>query len=178
MQPDYFILAIHFLLPAEGGYGDNPNDHGGPTDMGVTQATYDAWRIQEGLPTQSVSLITTAEAIALYRARYWTAAHCDDFGPKVAICVFDWAVNHGVVGAIQTLQAVLSVATDGECGPITIAAVKDMDDAELAGEYLDARAQWYKDDAANDPSQREFLNGWLNRVAALRKYIATIPEPS
>lgn len=40
MSKENFEKALNFLFPAEGGYVNDVNDLGGPTNMGVTQNTY------------------------------------------------------------------------------------------------------------------------------------------
>ncbi len=36
--------SLEFLLAEEGGWSNHPDDKGGATFNGVTQATYDDWR--------------------------------------------------------------------------------------------------------------------------------------
>jgi lysozyme family protein len=54
-----FERALQRVLAHEGGFSNHPKDPGGATMKGVTQATYDAWRKSEGLPPQSVKLISS-----------------------------------------------------------------------------------------------------------------------
>ena len=166
--------ALAFTLPQEGGYVDNPDDHGGPTNHGITQAVYDRYLNANGELNQSVQLISDAEIQDIYSSTYWTPAHCDELSEKVGVCHFDWAVNHGVTGAIRTLQSVVGVAEDGLFGPHTLAAVQAMDESELITAYLNARLAWYEDFAQRDPSQAQFLDGWVNRVHDLTSYLGTL----
>jgi lysozyme family protein len=171
---DTFAQALAFTLKEEGGFVDNINDHGGATNHGVTQAAYDAWRASHGQPAQSVELITDAETALLYDEDYWTPAHCAELPPAVGIIHFDWCVNHGVRGAIKTLQATVGVASDGIFGPATVSAVGAMDVASLVAQYQKFRDAWYYADVQKDPSQQEFEAGWINRVTRLTSYLISL----
>lgn len=102
-----FPAALALVLGAEGGFVDNPDDPGGATNLGVTQATYDKWRDLQGDPRQSVRLITRDEAGKIYKANYWDAANCDELPSGVDYCVFDFAVNSGPGRAVKFLAHVL-----------------------------------------------------------------------
>ena len=41
MASDEFVAALPFVLRWEGGFVNHPNDPGGATNAGVTQAVYD-----------------------------------------------------------------------------------------------------------------------------------------
>lgn len=168
---DAFTRAFNFTVSPriEGGYVDNPHDPGGATNHGVTQRVYDAWRETQGLPLRSVREIELPETESIYRHMYWHPAHCDQMPDSLAICHFDFAVNHGVTGAAKVLQEAAGVTADGIIGPATLAAIEGT--LGITAKYLDARAQWYRDDVVRNPAQGEFLDGWLNRVAQLRAYV-------
>lgn len=179
-QPDAFPLALKFTLFAEGGYSDNPEDGGGPTNYGITQATWDAYTTAHGLAPSPVAGIPLSTAETIYRHLYWDAGHCDAMPAHLGICHFDWCVNHGVIGAAYTLQAALRVSQDGIIGPVTLAAIASAAQANRTGvivaRYLTLRDQWYRADVAQNPSQAVFLEGWLNRVDNLRDYLAGLPD--
>jgi len=169
--------ALFFVLREERGYVDNPADHGGPTNQGITQVTYDRYRSSLGELNQSVKLIAPGEVQAIYSEMYWTPAHCPVMPLTLAVCHMDWAVNHGVTGAMETLQQALAVPADGVFGPLTAAAMQSAtanDLGDLIETYLDLRRQWYQNDVSRDPSQGEFLEGWLGRVQRLSDYLATL----
>lgn len=96
-----FKLSLAEVLRWEGGYVNHPRDKGGPTNHGITQATYDAWRKNRGLEPRSVRRILTEEVERIYHERYWVpaAAYWEAAGhPGIALYVFDGAVQHGVEG--------------------------------------------------------------------------------
>ncbi len=99
-----FERALAFVLKWEGGYSDHPSDPGGATNMGVTQAVYDAWRLSKGQAKQDVRLITREEAAAIYKERYWDPLGVSNYNPALALIAFDAAVNHGLSAAKKWLS--------------------------------------------------------------------------
>lgn len=166
-----FEAALAFTLGWEGGYANDPQDKGGPTNHGITQATYDTWQKAHGLVPQGVKAISKEEVAAIYREGYWDAAGCNGLDDLVALVVFDAAVNHGVKRSSRWLQKCVMVTQDGVVGPQTLKAANNVEPVALATALLDLRQDFYNDIVENSPSQGKFLNGWLNRVAALRKEI-------
>ena len=163
--------AIHFTLGAEGKF---VIDDGGPTMYGVTQAVYDDYRRDEGVLPQSVRLIEMDEVEDIMRREYWTPAHCDDLGNKMGVAHFDWSYNAGAGRAIKTLQEALNVTADGIYGPHTKAAAQAAADS-LVAPYLERRKAFYRDLASGNPAKYgEYLDGWLNRVDNLEKYLASL----
>ncbi len=173
---DAFELALKFTLFAEGGYSDNPADGGGPTNYGITQATWDEYCQAQGLATSPVSGLALAMAKTIYLGMYWQAGHCDQLPVKLGVCHFDWCVNHGVGGAAFTLQSALGVVQDGDIGPITLAAAAKCQVWPTVIKYLQLREDWYLADVQQNPSQQVFLDGWTNRVDNLRDYLEGLGE--
>jgi lysozyme family protein len=174
-QPNYsarFLAVIKTLFRIEGGVSNDKDDHGGLTNMGVTQAAYDSWRRKHGLPVQPVTFITPPEATQLYWEDYWTLAQAPQLPAPLDALVFDMAVNSGPSQAKMTLQQTMGMggtAVDGKIGPKTLGMVASYQSLRLSDEYLDARERFYYDICARDPSQKRFLSGWINRLEGLRK---------
>ena len=166
-----FAVCLAFVLQAEGGFVDNPADPGGATMHGVTQAVYDAYRAKLGLDPRSVALIADSEVSDIYQSEYWTPICGDQLPVGVDLCVFDFGVNSGVGHSAKYLQEAVGVTADGAIGPQTIAAVQAAAPVTLANQLLDMRAAFYQQVVTENPSEAEFLSGWMNRVAALRALI-------
>lgn len=164
-------MALAFTLKEEGGYVDNPDDHGGATNRGITQATYDTWRDSHGEPRQSVKQIADGEVQGIYGEMYWAPGHCPELSPLLAIAHFDWCVNHGCAGAIKTLQQTVGIKADGIFGPDTATALAAQDGGELWRPYNDLRRGWYQARVAAHPDQALFLEGWVGRVDRLDVYL-------
>ena len=169
MPSPAFQQALPFVLRWEGGYANHPDDHGGPTNKGITQRAYDSWRARQGKARRDVKLIEIGEVHAIYEADYWLPPRCSLLKPPLDLVQFDTAVNTGPVRSVRFLQNVLGVAVDGVFGPKTTAAAAASDDAEDVEAYCDLREQFYKGIVDRDESQRKFLKGWMNRLNSLRK---------
>jgi lysozyme family protein len=168
MASEAFAAALPFVLRWEGGFVNHPNDPGGATNKGVTQAVYDAWRRARGAAPQSVKLITDAEVHAIYESNYWLPAHSHDLQAPLDLVQFDTAVNMGVRRAVRFLQHCAGCSVDGAYGNGTAAAVAACDHGQAVVDYCTAREAYYRMLAQNNPKLAVFLNGWLNRVNALR----------
>lgn len=93
---DNFEKVIEYLFESEKGYVNHKRDRGGPTNLGVTQTTYDDWRKQKGLPKQDVKNITKNEAKQLYYEEFWKgtgASEVEDL--REAYLLFDTSVICG-----------------------------------------------------------------------------------
>ena len=162
IAPGAFDIAMRFVIPEEGGYVDNPSDPGGATNYGISQAAN---------PDIDVASLTLEQAEEIYRERYWIPAGCPELPAALACCHMDWAVNHGVVGAIETLRQVLGLPPGATWDETIPTAVRRTPEGKLVRTYLDKRTQWYNTIALSRPTLAVFLIGWLNRVRALRGYL-------
>jgi lysozyme family protein len=128
----------------EGGWSNHPDDPGGATMYGVTQAVYDAYRVSLKLPKQSVRKITMAEALEIYRKNYWLAAGCDTLFAGVDLATYDGSVNSGVSRGRKWLLAALGSADHSE-------TVRRICKARLA--FVKGLRTW-----------TTFGNGWSRRI--------------
>ncbi len=159
-----FDAALKAVLRHEGGYVNHPKDPGGATNQGVTQAVYDAWRVDHGLPVQTVRVITPAEVMALYKRRYWDAVHGDHLPSGLDYCLFDFAINSGPRRAGSFLQEALMIDIDGQIGPNTLAAVKAQPVEPLVDCICDLRMAYLK----GLRTFSTFGKGWTARVKGVR----------
>jgi lysozyme family protein len=104
----------------------------------------------------------------VYRLDYWKFDAIHD--ARLAIKLFDIVVNIGE--GIRVIQRAAMVKADGIYGPRTEAALLRLD-AETAIERLcEALADHYVAVCLRDPSQLEFLKGWMRR-AVRRPHVGT-----
>ena len=174
IPPDAFARALAFTLQWEHGKSDHPADHGGRTLDGITQVTYATYRAARRLPRRDVFEMTDPERYDIYRRNYWDAVRGDDLAAvsdRMAMCVFDSAVNHGVGTASRLLQRTAQAEPDGVIGKVTIACLRlrlmKLGPAQLLTVFLERRAGLYKAILLRDPSQGVFRKGWRNRINAL-----------
>lgn len=150
------------ILKWEGGYTNHPNDRGGCTNMGVTIANYRKFINRKGT-CEDLRKITKEEFTVVFRW-FWDRWRADEImDQQVANIVVDWHFNSGAWG-IRIPQRILGVKQDGIVGPVTLAALNSRDPKELHQAIWDARYKFYNDIVKNNPSQRVFLRGWLNRL--------------
>jgi lysozyme family protein len=162
-----FGAAMVFTLQWEGGYADVPGDAGGPTNMGITHATYDTWSTAVGLPRRDVRAITHEEVEAIYLCRYWLRAWCERMPDGVGVALFDGAVNSGPAQSVKWLQSAVGAKPDGLIGPATLAAVQLAKPATAVARMIDLR-ELFLHRIATQGENAKFLKGWLRRTTALR----------
>lgn len=170
-----------FVKRWEGGFADHPRDKGGPTNMGITQGTLAAWRGTE-VTREDVKALGRAEADAIFRANYYTLCRCGEMPERVAVVVYNGAVLHGPKTSVKLLQEGFNalgmtadgapLEVDGVLGPKTMAAATETDPGVLAGAYMDAEDAYFRAHGDFDV----FGKGWLNRLAALREFVETLPQ--
>lgn len=163
MMEDRLTFCMKYVFGEEGGYVNNPNDKGGATKYGVTQGTYDAWLKRHGLPSDPVKNLKLERAHEIYRG-YWDAARCALAKPPLDLILFDTAINFGAGRAIEFLQIALQVKPDKVFGPATHDVfAKYADHKSLANNIVNQRVAYRHKRVKKDPTQKEFLKGWLNR---------------
>lgn len=154
-----FKKALHKTLKWEGGYCNHPLDKGGATNLGITQSTYNFY--YEG----DVKDITMEQAETIYRTGYWSKIMGDDIkSQSVAEYLFDWIVNAGLSTPVKKLQILVGTEADGKMGKKTLKALNDKDPKILFNQLVDCRVAFYRALVDKKPSQKVFLNGWLNRA--------------
>ncbi len=121
MVASSFAQALALTLKFEGGYGDNPSDPGGATNMGITQATLEDFRGHK-VTKADVKALTLEEASAIYRKNYWNAILGDLMPAGVDMCLFDCAVNSGVERTVKLLQSALGLRLNGILSDATVKA--------------------------------------------------------
>jgi lysozyme family protein len=174
-----FEKAVQFVLEHEvvfqkGHYNDwnyvrsenVSGDKGGLTKYGID------FRSHKNVDIENLTL---EGAKAIYKSDYWLKGHCDKMPWPLCLAHFDACVNTGIGQAAKFLQRAIGVDADGAIGPKSLKALeealKTKSAVELCQEVIGARKAFYKHLAEQDEDNREFLDGWLNRVADLQKSI-------
>ena len=112
-----FDTAFSLLLGHEGDYSDHPDDPGGKTRYGVTEAVAQEVGYKGDMRELPLEL-----AQRIYRAKYWDEVQADFLPAGIRYVMFDAAVNSGPGQAVRWLQKALGVVEDGILGPKTLAA--------------------------------------------------------
>lgn len=162
-----FARALPWVLRHEGGWSNDPLDHGGPTQMGITLAVAQ----KHGIPDAAALQHITAEQVeAIYRADYWWFDGIDD--QRVATKLLDIAINCGPSTAVRLAQHALvglgaHLSEDGILGPRTTAALNAVTPNHMLDLLCQAAAEHYRGIVARNPQQVRFLKGWLNRAGEI-----------
>lgn len=164
-----FSLYFPKLLMHEGGYVDHLNDKGGATNLGVTLKVWiDNGYDKDGdrdIDKEDLRRITKQDAEKIAKKLYWDKIKGDQINSQsLAEFIFDWAYNSGVATATKKVQESLKLKEDGVMGPLTIAAINSSSAKCLFDVLKIRREKFFKDIVASNPSQRVFLNGWMNRL--------------
>lgn len=155
-----FETCLAIVLKTEGGYVNNPSDHGGPTNLGITQPTLSLWQ-RRGATIEEIKALTPDSVAPIYRDLYWTPAGCGQFPEGVDLIIFDTAVNMGVGTAVRMLQGAAGVVADGLIGPNTISAVATAAPGGLIDKVCAARLARYR----GLQGFAVFGTGWLKRLS-------------
>ncbi len=172
MQNPRIKAMIKEIVAKEGGYVNHPNDRGGPTKYGVTQATLSSY-LGKPASIQDVKELSLSLAEEIFYVRYYLQPRIDALPDKLELPVFDMSVNAGQRTAIRLLQSVInksgvaSLKEDGVNGTGTQqAAFKAYEamGAYLINAYADERIAYYKAIVRRNPSQKVFMAGWESRA--------------
>lgn len=160
---------VPIIFKWEGGWADNKNDRGGKTNMGVTLATWKQVGYDKNgdglIDAEDLKLITRQDVVNVLRDHYWNRWKADRIqNQSIANILVDWVWGSGSWGIIIP-QRILGVTADGIVGPKTLAAVNNYPDQEGLFRLIFAyRLQFINDIVKNDPSQKVFHKGWINRL--------------
>lgn len=142
--------VFDFILSKEGNYVNHPRDKGGATNMGVTQKTLSAY-LGRPASIDDVKNLDRETARDIFHTMYWHPMGADKLDPKIAALAVDTAWGSGQEKAKELLR-------------------KHGDDPDS---FLQAKENWYRQIVKNDPKQKVFLNGWLNRNNDLGNFVNT-----
>lgn len=170
------------IVIREGGYVNDPDDPGGPTNYGVTIHTMRRLGLDltnDGqISEDDVRVLTSAHAVSIFAEHYFHAPRIDRLPDPLHATVFDMYVNAGA-NAVKILQRLLGdmrivVQVDGVIGPRTIGAAKNAvaaAPAHFVDAYGIARRNYYYDLADRRPTSRKFARrrdggkgGWITRA--------------
>lgn len=149
MKSNYNDCLIR-LLKDEGGYTNNPNDSGGPTNFGITLADYKKYINPKGTASD-VRNMTVDQAKAIYKPKYWDALDCDSLSSGVDYTVFDYGVNSGLGRPRKALDA-----------------FKSLSGTKLIDAINNERLAFLR--RIGGGKNAEFMTGWTARVSRVRSY--------
>ena len=98
-----FDDIIQVVLKHEGGYVDDPDDRGGATNWGVTQAVYEDY-VGYTCDKDEIKNMNQEVAEEIYFEKYWKPSKAQKLPEEIRQTYFDMVVNHGQGGAVKILQ--------------------------------------------------------------------------
>ncbi|EKA1377441.1 TPA: glycoside hydrolase family 108 protein [Salmonella enterica] len=186
-------FIIHDKTSIEAGYVDDPDDSGGITNHGITQALANQYKTT--LKTKfgwdgNMRNLTTEMAFFIYKTHFWDKMKLDEVMKRsvfLADRLFDLGINAGKTVPVKNLQRYLNVMNnrqtywknidaDGAMGPKTLAAL----DAYIAKRgatgkdylidaMLDMQSTYYIELAERREKDEKFIYGWQARKRRERK---------
>lgn len=151
------------LLQIEGGFVNHPNDLGHCTNMGVTIQTYRDYCGQEKT-VKDLKNMSYETWQNIMKDLYWDKCLADRIdNQSLAELIVDWCVNSGTAG-LRKVQEIAGCKPDGIAGPITLSMINTANPESLFNRIWDARKQFYTNIVKKNPSQKVFMNGWMNRL--------------
>ena len=151
------------LIVLEGGYSWHPEDKGGATCQGVTIAVYRQYYGNDKTPND-LKNISYKEWSHIMKDGYWDKVKGDQIeNQSLAEIIADWCVNSGLAG-VRKVQEILGCKADGIVGSITLSLINSSDAKQLHERIWNARHQFFINIVKRSPSQKVFMNGWMNRL--------------
>lgn len=161
------------IVCIEGGFSDNPNDKGRATRYGITEAT-----ARRNGYTGNMKDLPMPLAKSIFINEYFLEPGFDQIkSDAIAFELFDTSVNAGQSRSVMLLQRAYNMLNignkygddlkvDGQLGNVTAARINAYPYPERIVMLQNAsQTAFYTDIATNNPTQREFIYGWLkNRV--------------
>ena len=163
-KPDNFEKCLAVVLIQEGGYTNDPQDPGGPTNLGITQKDLSDW-LGHAATADDVKALSKETAREIYRSKYWNPLRCDELPAGIDLIVFDFGVNAGLSRSVKTAQKVIGVKEDGSIGPITMGGLTAVDPRDFINSFSDKRLAFYQ----SLSTWPHFGKGWTRRTEEVKK---------
>jgi lysozyme family protein len=121
-----FERAFAVVVGHEGVFSADPRDAGNWTAAGCSgECRGTKYGISAlAYPYLNIAALTIDQARDLYRRDFWDRLGADALPPRLALVLFDTAVNSGVPTAVRWLQTCVGCVCDGHLGPVTLAATQ------------------------------------------------------
>lgn len=186
---------IHaFVRKWEGGLSDDVDDAGGVTKYGVSLAFLsDLFKRKaqhlslmgiRPLPPsrETIVRLTEEQAEGIFLNEFWYPMNLYYKPICAQWFLYDTAVNCGISRAVKIVQRAINqmpkndqiyyqekLQEDGSLGPLTSNAIDHWSCPDLWRLCIKLRKDFYQNLAESKPTQKKFLNGWMNRVNDLER---------
>lgn len=172
-----FKKALKRTLKFEGGYVSDPDDPGGSTCYGITQATARKYGYNDNMRNIPMDLVEK-----IYKIGYWNPNKLEEISNQlIAENIFDAAVNCGVKTAAIFLQKTLNelsnnqLQVDGEIGSKTLNLLFELinkyKEQKIVDIYIEYREKYYDNICEKNKKLLKYRKGWHNRSMAMKKAV-------
>jgi len=178
MEKADYRKYVPFVLRWEGGVSNNAADRGGLTYKGITYKTYNALckTVLKKDPHREHFLSLTDEEVGLFVKHYWDKSTNNNqiASQKIAEAITSWHWGSGKLGLMWYQQMLnkeynCKLVVDGIIGRASIVAINSIDPDSLFQMSIKYRRDRFYTIVKNNPSQKVFLKGWLNRLRYFAK---------
>lgn len=186
-----FDTLVKKVLNVEGGFTNDPTDAGGPTNHGITWATWQTYANQDlGIEPTLYNLkhLTVEQAKVIYKKEYWDKILADQINDgDLRYMLFDFYVNagwHAIVRLEKTLnQLGVNIDTDRVITMNDIRKINDFrNQIVLYNKFKKNRKKYYhhitridvenyleehpsaSDEEISQNTNKKYIDGWINRV--------------
>lgn len=180
-----FSISYRITEKNEGGYANNSADRGGETYKGVARNYWNIPEIWNHVDKTKADILAQSGKISVrelnsrlakniplqqnivrfYKYHFWDKYNLSDVNDqKVANRLYDMIVNGGDGVVKYVIRPMLGVKAGTTLSKLDIRVINTIDSAVAIERLKDKMAQYYKNIAAKNPSQRQFLTGWLARL--------------
>jgi len=179
-----FLTAYtNFIVPAEGGYANDPADAGKETYAGISRVSFPNWSGWAFIDKQpkpikpNTKFAELKQPVTDFYNALWTANNFDKIkNQDVANILFDWFVNSGSnaartkgletfgVDEILNRDFGFNLPMDGRFDTQTINAINSVDNIKLHAIIKAERKKFYETIIKRNPSQAKFKDGWFARI--------------
>ena len=163
---------IDGILEREGGFVNDPVDHGGVTNFGITAVAWGQYKkLNRPCTAAEMQAIARADAVEFYRQKYIvnSAFKAVAYEPLRAQLI-DFAVNSGETRATRWLQRAIGLPATGALDPATLSALNGLPAALVNNALVAARVAMYQSIVQSEPNQVKFLHGWINRAVSFSSF--------
>lgn len=187
--------AFNKTMGHEGFYANHPDDRGGETYRGIARKfhpNWSGWKIIDHIKRENPYGFKKViqdnfhklddKVYDFYIEHFWNKCNCDavaDVNERIAIELFDTAVNCGTKTAQRFLQEAINlcnqdasgksnIAEDGVIGPKTILALNGENKKSIHITQNLLQGEYYMNICRKRASQKVFFNGWLNRIMLVK----------
>jgi lysozyme family protein len=168
-----YKLLVPFLLKWEGGVANDKDDKGGLTNKGITYDTYKnlCSIVYNVKPSLDHFHSLSDDEVGLMVQWYWNQSTNGNqiASQMVAEAITTWRWGSGTLG-LKWFQTMLNkeynagLLVDGIIGKKTTQFINFIEEVDLFRNAIKYRRNRFYAIVENDPTQKKFLKGWLNRL--------------